>query len=178
MNVRDKGIRYKVKATGNNRKSAAEAAYSFLSARMRTCHETEEHLRSKGYPEDEILGTVNELIGKKYLDDYQYALRYYEYNREKHRGSARAAAELLRKGVDTDTVKYAREDFLHENHVNEYEDALDAAERELSLRDPLTGGEHRAEIDDRTAAKLARKLDGKGFERGDIFRVLEELRRR
>ena len=68
--------------------------------------------------------------------------------------------------------------FLHENHVNEYEDALDAAERELSLRDPLTGGEHRAEIDDRTAAKLARKLDGKGFERGDIFRVLEELRRR
>ena len=105
-------------------------------------------------------------------------MRYYEYNREKHRGSARAAAELLKRGVDADTVKFAREDFLHENHVSEYEDALDAAERELDLRDPRTGEEYRAVIDDRTAAKIARKLDSKGFERGDIFRVLEELRRR
>ena len=177
--IRDrKGLMYKVKATGNKKKSAAEAAYSFLSVRMRTCHETEEHLRSKGYSEDEILETVNDLIGMKYIDDYQYALRYYEYNREKHRGSARAAAELLKRGVDADTVKFAREDFLHENHVSEYEDALDAAERELDLRDPRTGEEYRAVIDDRTAAKIARKLDSKGFERGDIFRVLEELRRR
>ena len=55
---------------------------------------------------------------------------------------------------------------------------MDKAKRELDLRDPRTGEEYRAVIDDRTAAKIARKLDSKGFERGDIFRVLEELRRR
>ena len=32
--------------------------------------------------------------------------------------------------------------------------------------------------DDKLSAKIARKLDGRGFDRGDIFRVLDVLRRR
>ena len=85
-----------------NRKSAIEAAYSYLDTRMRTCAEVERKLKEKGYDEDEILEAVNELTGMRYLDDYQYALRYYEYNREKRRGSGRAARELAEKGVDKD----------------------------------------------------------------------------
>ena len=33
------------------------------------------------------------------------------------------------------------------------------------------------ELDDKLSAKIARKLETKGFNRGDIFRVLDALRR-
>ena len=117
-----------------NRKSAIEAAYSYLDTRMRTCAEVERKLKEKGYDEDEILEAVNELTGMRYLDDYQYALRYYEYNREKRRGSGRAARELAEKGVDAETIRYAREDFLYSEKVDEYADALAVAEKELELK--------------------------------------------
>ena len=74
--------------------------------------------------------------------------------------------------ITPETVRYAREDFLYLNKVDEYEDALDVALNEISLRTADTP------YDDRLSAKIARKLDGKGFSRTDIFRVLDELRRR
>ena len=152
-----------------NRKSAIEAAYSFLDTRMRTKAEVERRLKEKGYTEDEITEAGNELIGMRYLDDYQYALRYYEYNREKRRGSGRAAGELAEKGVDPETIRNAREDFLYSEKVDEYEDALAVALKELELK---------PETDEKAMARIGRKLDGRGFARSDIFRVLEELRRR
>lgn len=161
--------------TDSNKKTevtAMEAAAKYLSTRMRTAAEVRNHLSAKGYTMDEINETVNDLIGLRYLDDYQYAMRYYEHNREKHRGSLRAARELSERGVDPETVRFAREDFLYSNKVDEYEDALNVAIGEIALR----GAD--APFDDKISAKIARKLDGKGFSRGDIFRVLDELRRR
>ena len=171
-------------ASRSGQGSAMETAAKYLASRMRTIYEVEKHLQAKGYDSEEITGTVNDLIGMRYLDDYQYALRYYEYNREKHRGSGRAARELAEKGVDAETIRYAREDFLYSNHVDEYADALEVAEKEVGLiaRDRLSGPDEEEEpgtvVDDRLAAKIARKLDSKGFDRGDIFRVLDELRRK
>lgn len=166
-------------------KTAAEAAYAYLAPRMRTVAEVRKHLNEKGYDPDEITDTVNELIGMRYLDDYQYALRYYEYNREKRRGSGRAARELLEKGVDAETVRYAREDFLFTGNVDEYADALSEAEKEISLRcGPASAGTGSGEeakpavMDDKLAARIGRKLDGKGFDRNDIFKVIDELRHR
>ena len=155
-----------------NKKSAIEAAYSYLDARMRTKAEVENKLKEKGYTEDEIIEAVNELIGMRYLDDYQYALRYYEYNREKKRGSARAARELAEKGVDAVTIKNAREDYLYSEKVDEFADALAVAEKELELKSAV------CITDEKTAARIARKLDGRGFERGAIFKVLDTLRNR
>ena len=154
------------------KKSAADAAYSYLDSRMRTRYEVEKYLADKGYDPEEITETVNDLIGMRYIDDYQYALRYYEYNREKHRGSSRAARELAGRGVDPETIKYAREDFLYSGQVDEYADALELAEKELDPGDKVD------QFDDRLAAKIARKLNGRGYEHNDIFRVLDELRRR
>ena len=87
------------------------------------------------------------------------------------RNKAEVMAERARD-IDPETVRYAREDFLYSNKVDEYEDALDVALNEISLRTADTP------YDDRLSAKIARKLDGKGFSRADIFRVLDELRRR
>ena len=71
--------------------------------------------------------------------------------------------------MDAETIRYAREDFLYSEKVDEYADALAVAEKELELKPGL---------DEKAVARIGRKLDGRGFERSDIFRVLEELRRR
>ena len=161
-----------------NKKTAIEAAYAFLASRMRTTDEVRKHLKSREYGEDEITEAVNELIGMRYLDDYLYALRYYEYNREKKRGVLRAERELVDKGIDRETARNAGEDFLHEQKVNEFEDALDIALKEVFVPSDIYGKPPVMKtVDDRLMAKIARKLEGKGFSKGDIFRVLESIRR-
>ena len=166
-----------------NKKTAHEAAYAYLANRMRTSEEVRRHLREKEYDEAEITEVINDLIGLRYLDDYLFAARYYEYNREKKRGAMRAERELLEKGIDKETVRNAREDFLYEQKVDEFEDALEIARKEVftapdMFGDPLSGGKVIAKpYDDRLAAKIARKLEGKGFSKGDIFRVLDSIRR-
>ncbi len=161
-----------------NKKTAAEAAYAFLASRMRTTAEVRKHLESKGYEEDEITETVNDLIGMRYLDDYLFALRYYEYNREKKRGVLRAERELTEKGIDRETARNAKEDFLHENKVNEFEDAFDIALREVLVPSDVFGEPAKIRpVDDRLTAKIARKLESKGYSKGDIFRVLDSIRR-
>lgn len=154
-----------------------ETAYAYLSSRMRTVYEVEKHLKDKGFNEEEITETVNDLIGLRYLDDYQYAMRYYEYNREKRRGTLRASRELSEKGIDTDTINNAREDFLFSEGIDEFEDALDIANRELSLKkSDLADSGQQVQTDERMAASIARKLENKGFSRDIIFKVLSRLR--
>ena len=161
-----------------NKKTAVETAYAFLATRMRTTEEVRRHLESKGYSADETEDAINELIGMRYLDDYLFALRYYEYNHEKKRGALRAERELLEKGIDRDTVRNAREDFLYEYKVNEFEDALDAALKEVFVPSDIYGESPVMKaVDDRLIARIARKLEGKGFSKGDIFRVLASIRR-
>ena len=165
-------------ASKKSEKSAIEAAYSYLANKMRTTEEVRKHLKSREYGQDEINDAVNELIGMRYLDDYLFALRYYEYNREKKRGVKRAERELAEKGMDRETIANAKEDFLYENKVDEYEDALAVARKEVFTSPDVYGGRIEVkELDDKLSAKIARKLEGKGYSRGDIFRVLDTLRR-
>lgn len=149
-----------------NKKTAMEAASAYLANRMRTVYELRKHLKEKEYDESEIDETVDELISLHYLDDNLYAERYYEYNREKKRGIKRAAAELKERGVDEAVIKNAAEDFLYNNKVNEYEDALAVALKVAEGK----------EVDDKLISKIARKLETKGYAGGDILKVLETIR--
>lgn len=149
-------------------RTAMEVASAYLANRMRTVQEVRKHLAEKEFPANEIEETVSDLIGLRYLDDYNYARIYYERNTEKRRGSLRAMRELEERGVDKQTIKFALEDYLYEAKVNEYDMALDIAHRVA---------EDVKEIDDKLIAKVARKLEGAGYNRGDIFKVLEEMRR-
>lgn len=159
-------------------KTALEAAYAYLANRMRTRAEVKKHLKEKGYSSDEADDALMELESMRYIDDHQYALRYYECNREKKRGVLRAERELIEKGVSREAARNAKEDFLYENNVDEYSDALEIARREVFGPDDMSGGGGSAkELDDRLKAKIARKLESKGYEKGDIFRVLDALRR-
>lgn len=152
----------------SNKKTAMEVASAYLANRMRTAWEVRKHLKDKEFPEQEIDETVNDLIGLRYLDDYEYAKIFYERNAEKHRGSSRAMRELEEKGVDRETIKFALEDFLYEAKIDEYEMALEIASKAC---------DGAKEIDDKLIAKVARKLEGAGYKSGDIVRVLGEMRR-
>lgn len=155
-----------------------EAAAAYLANRMHTVFEMRKHLKEKEYSADEIEETIANLLDMKYLDDYQYALRYYEYNRDKRRGTLRAERELAERGVDREIIRNAKEDFLYEQKVDEFEDALLAARPEVFTKSDIFGDEVTVkELDDKLSAKIARKLETKGFNRGDIFRVLDALRR-
>lgn len=153
-------------ADKKKKKTAMEAAASYLADRMRTIAELRRYLANRDYTEKEIDETVSELIELRYLDDYQYALRYYEYNYEKRRGMKRAARELAERGIDRETIRNAGEDFVYENSVDEYAMALELARKE-AIR----------EVDDRLVARVARKLETRGFANDAIIRVLEQMRR-
>ena len=160
------------------KKTAFEAACSYLANRMHTTAEVRKHLESKGYSSAETDEAVMDLIGMRYLDDYLYAARYYEYNRDKKRGVMRAERELIEKGIDRETIRNAKEDFLYEHGVDEYSDALEIARKEVYTKKDIYGDEVIVrEMDDRLSAKIARRLESKGFSRNDIFRVLDTLRR-
>lgn len=161
-----------------NDKTAIESAYAYIASRMRSIAEVKKHLEGRGYGGEEVQETLNELIGGRYLDDYLYAVRYFEYNREKKRGCLRAARELIEKGIDRETVDNAREDFLYENNVDEFEDALEIARRELrNMTDGYSGGDEEQAPDERLIASIGRRLENRGFSRSDIYRVLEMIRR-
>jgi len=167
-----------MKEKQKDKKTAFEEACRYLASRMRTTGEVRKHLEAREYPDTEITEAINDLIEMRYLDDYLYALRYYEYNREKKRGAQRAERELLEKGIDKDTVRNAKEDFLYEQKVDEYEDALEIARKEVWVQPDVYGAAAVArKVDDRLTAKIARKLEGKGYSKGDIFRVLDSIRR-
>lgn len=149
------------------KKSAMEDASDYLANRMRTVQEVRKRLKEKEFDEAEIDETINDLIGLRYLDDYDYAKRYYEYNAEKKRGSFRAMRELEEKGVDKETIKFALEDFKFESKVDEYKMALEVAENEI---------ENAKAVDEKLIAKIARGLNTRGYRKDDIFRVLEKVR--
>ena len=84
----------------------------------------------------------------------------------------------MEKGIDRESVCNAKEDFLYEHKINEFEDALDIALREVFIQSDIYGEPPVMKtVDDRLTAKIARKLEGKGFSKGDIFRVLDSIRR-
>lgn len=143
-------------------KTAMDVASKYLANRMRTVAEVRKRLVEKEFSESEIDDCVNELIGLRYLDDYEYAKRYYEYSAEKKRGSLRAKRELEEKGVDKETIKFAYEDFLYENKIDEYKIALDVAEFTVDG----------AEMDEKMRAKIARKLQSRGFSSDIIIKVI------
>lgn len=149
------------------KKSAMEVASDYLANRMRTIAEVRKRLTEKEFDETEIDETIEELIELKYLDDYEYAKRYYEYNAEKKRGSFRAMRELEEKGVEKETIKFALEDFEFESKIDEYEMAISVAENEI---------DNAKIVDEKLVAKIGRSLNAKGFKKDDIFRVIEKIR--
>lgn len=153
----------------SKKRSARDEAARYLTHRMRTEAEVRRHLADREYEECEIDEAVAELRSLRYLDDYQYALSYFEYGFGLRRGSMRIKRELVERGVERETIENAYEDFLYENDVDEAENAYSIAARDIENRGVK-------EIDDKVKARIARKLENLGYRSDDIIRTLSRIR--
>ena len=147
-----------------------EKAVSYLNSRPRTRQEVMRHLKDKGFTEDEILETVDELQQYHYIDDLAYSRMYFEYGFEKGRGKARIRRELAEKGVPSDVIEIAYDEL--EDIPDEFETALAIAESTMRGIDPeeLEYPEKR-----KMEGKIGRKLAARGFSMDTIRKVVSRL---
>ena len=147
-----------------------EKAVSYLNSRPRTRQEVIRHLKDKGFTDNEILETVDELQQYHYIDDLAYSRMYFEYGFEKGRGRARIRRELVEKGVPSDLIEIAYDEL--EDIPDEFETALAIAETAVRGIDP---GELEYPEKRRLEGKIGRKLAGRGFSMDTIRKVISRL---
>ena len=148
-----------------------EEAVRYLEHRSRTCGEMKAHLAQKGFAEDEIRQTVEELKDIHYLDDFQYTIAYLNYGFSKGKGIKLIKYELYDKEVDSNTIEDAMRFYEEEYGVSlddfEIERAMQQAER-------VTDG---VRPDEKMTAKIARRLSSKGYSSDVIYKVIGQIKK-
>ena len=94
---------------GKQSLSIFDHALFLLSHREHAKKELERKLKMKGYDEEEISATILKLEEINYLNDDRFAEIFVRSRINKPLGENRIFQELIQKGVDKDTAKYAIE---------------------------------------------------------------------
>ena len=102
-----------------------------------------------------------------YLDDEAYAARYAADAARKGKGKLRIARELAQKGTDAEAVKAALEAVAGD------EDQLSERDRAMAEAQMMLRGE---KPDEKTLARIGRRLSSYGYEPSVIWDVLGKLR--
>lgn len=136
-----------------------EKAVDLLSRRPHFRRQLEAKLQQRRFPQDEIDAALERLTDLGYLDDLQCAIDYIaQQTRRGALGRRRLRADLLRRGVATETVAAALAEALPDDDL---EAVRQVADLWLSRR-PFG------------RAALGRHLDRRGFSQRAILRVVEE----
>lgn len=163
------------------KRRVGDEAMRYLGSRMRTEQEMRSHLMLKEYREDEIEGVIVDLKHHRYIDDYEYAMAFYRISFEKLRGSMRAKRELIQRGVESTLAQNALEDYMYQESIDEYSNALRIAKKEIfgeynfdvnSYEDGLTDESIMEKISEKKVAAIARKLENLGYNSGIIYKVI------
>lgn len=150
--------------SARERLSAYDQAVKLLTQRTHFRREIEAKLARRSYSQEEIGEAVERLLERRYLDDAEAARQYAGGRLARGRyGRARLQAELAARGVDRETADGVLNELLPD-------DDLDAA-REEAMR---VGGRARSGDPEKLAAKVARRLESRGFSRSSIYRLLDE----
>ncbi|MBR5316200.1 MAG: regulatory protein RecX [Firmicutes bacterium] len=157
-----------------------DVAAKFLAYRSHTTWEMRKHLLEKEYDEDQVSQVLADFMEYGYLDDERYAKEYMEYAFGKNKGKNRVFQELKEKGIDRDVIQFAYEDL--EDQFDEKQLAREEAFRVLRTADIYAEDgqiceEDRQKIDEKLVAKVARRLQSKGYGSDTIYGVIGELRR-
>lgn len=135
-------------------------AAKYLASRIRSTGELREHLKKKGYQEDEIQQVVHDFTELHYLNDENYCEQYIRYAQNKGRGATRIWQELAKKGIDRDIIQFAIEDYVDQEE--EFQRALEQAEKTLAGK-PL---------DEKMKGRIGRRLTSLGYSMDIIYKVL------
>jgi len=104
--------------------SSLNYALNILSRRNITASKLRKKMAEKGFPEEEIIGTINKLVEWKYLDDYSYAVAYVKAKSQKCSRN-KILGELMNHGVAKELIIDVLESFYSEE--KEFANCLDLA---------------------------------------------------
>lgn len=166
-------------------KDCHDTAVSYLEYRERSAHEVKSHLISKGFHEEEIEKELQYLQELHYVDDIRYCRNYLGYWTGKGRGPVRLQFELAEKGIDTATIQEALEACF--DRSTEKAAALKEAKKVLNRSRhaglDLDNGEDEEDADEpsvpdeKTVAKIGRKLASLGYHTDVIYEIIRQLRK-
>lgn len=149
-------------------KDIKEAAYKYLEHRDHSAYEVRNHLKKKDFSDEEITDVLEFLVELHYVDDEKFCDSYIRYGISKGKGPIRLQQELGDKGISGDLVKLA----LHEQLDSEVEkeNAREQARKVLGTIDNLQS------IEEKTLAKVARRLTSLGYNTSVIYDVIVQLK--
>ena len=168
-------------------------ALRYLEIKERSAIEVKSHLIAKGFSEEEIETEMNFLEELKYLDDERFCSNYIQYGLSKGRGPVRLQQELSEKGIDSSMIRESLEEIF--DRRAERETALKEAKKQLRQKqsmfvefpgsssgngdiDSIEEDEAAAEgPDEKTLARIGRKLNSLGYHSDIIYDVLRTLRK-
>lgn len=130
------------------RTSVLNRATEYLSKAYKTRKQVKDYLLKKGYSDDAVYYAVSRLTETGYINDSEYARRYFE-TASKNQGKKLSAYKLMAKGVRKDVIDEAYEKAA----VPSKENAAAVAEKYMRNK----------EINKENLAKTYRYLIGRGF---------------
>ncbi len=143
-----------------------QKAFRYLGRRLHSVKELKTKLRQKDYDDDLIDEVINDLSGKNYLNDYEFASQFAEENiRNKLWGKAKLESELLKKGVSRNIIELVISEKL--SGGNKVENAVVLIQKKIKSfnRTKLT--------DDKIKIKLISFLAGRGYDYDTIRQALD-----
>ena len=150
-----------------------DVAAKYLAYRSHTTWEMRKHLAEKGFDGESIDEVIDDFQTYGYLDDEKYCRQYFEYAFSKGKGKRKVFQELREKGIDNDTIQFAFEDM--EDSYDEKSRAREEASKVLRMADiDIEAGDT---VSEKLIAKVARRLQSKGYGSDTIYSVIGELRR-
>lgn len=97
-----------------------QRAFRYLGRRLHSTSELKIKLRQKGYENELIDIVIDELIGKKYLDDFEFATIFVEDKfQNKLWSENKLKSELMKRGINSSTIsdvlikKFSKSDDYH-----------------------------------------------------------------
>ena len=143
---------------------AKDAAYRFLTPRVRSEFEVSRKLKEKGFDKETVAGAIERLKELRLLDDSDFAVRMTkDLVNLKGCGRYYIQRKLKEKGIDPETIEVAIESVFAE--VDEFKTAEKVALRRLRV--PIDNPKERA--------RIGRYLQGRGFSWDIIKEVLKGL---
>lgn len=182
MNINQK---IKTEDSVQKKKNPIDVALKHLANRDRTCQEIKKHLKEKEFSTDEIEETVGYLLEMNYLNDELYIKNYIEYAVSKGKGSAKIKGELWNKGVDKqliDEVVSSCDTLASQNERERaYSEALKIVQN-VQIKDLAADCDNdfnrkaqKFKELQRIKAKVARRLESRGYSRTVIIDIIDNI---
>ena len=151
-------------------KRAIKRGMNLLQSMDRTESDIRQKLGENGYPSESINVAIDYLKSYKYIDDYRFAQEYYRFKCSSF--SRRTIVnKLLAKGISTNIIESAINDYEEENSINSEEQTCSLICKLIQKKCHNNIGE----IGYEEKQKLFAYLYNKGFSISDIERAYSSL---